>query len=452
MKEVRDPLYGLVEYNDTEERIINSPLFQRLRNIRQLALASWVYPGAHHTRFEHCIGTMHLAGKVAKKLELGCEKRQVLRLAGLLHDIGHGPFSHVSEQVMQTFAKQMMDKYQAASAHELMSIILIEKFQDLANMSLDQGIMENVVKLLKKQDMRSLEKDIISGPLDVDKLDYIRRDSYFAGVQYGAFDLEKVIHSLIPIRISSEEQQLGVDEEGIYAVEQLLLAKYHMNAQVYRHRVRRITDAMLVRGIEFALREQVHDIERLFKVEDSDSFLQHYIRNDDNTLIDLVLKEGKATSGEYFKRIKDRRLLKEVFAIEINSSKLPDTVQLRNMLNLSEPQIEEIGKRAAEVFSYQGNTIDHNLVIVDKQTLSNPTFRSPQDRIDSNTIMVASKSGQRSSFPNVSTVFRNPSIGPETETLYIYLPLDWIEDKQQRNSFIEGREAKMVDCIREVVK
>lgn len=123
--EVRDPIHSLIEYDEKEEKLINSSLFQRLRGVKQLALANFVYPGAHHTRFEHCIGTMHLAGRIAEKFGLGKEKIKILRLAGLLHDIGHGPFSHVSEQIM--VGKKMLDNYKAQNAHELMSILLIQK-------------------------------------------------------------------------------------------------------------------------------------------------------------------------------------------------------------------------------------------------------------------------------------------------------------------------------------
>jgi len=101
--EVRDPIHGLIDYSDTEEKIINSQMFQRLRGIKQLALASFVYPGAHHTRFEHSLGAMHLAGKVGESLNLSNEQTKILRLAGLLHDIGHGPFSHVSEQIIEKY-------------------------------------------------------------------------------------------------------------------------------------------------------------------------------------------------------------------------------------------------------------------------------------------------------------------------------------------------------------
>jgi uncharacterized protein len=117
--EVRDPIHGLINYDVTEEKVINTGIFQRLRNIKQLALASYVYPGAHHSRFEHCLGTMHLAGKVAEanKIKLSKDSVRIVRLAALLHDIGHGPFSHVSEQILERHSAEMVKKYNADNAH-----------------------------------------------------------------------------------------------------------------------------------------------------------------------------------------------------------------------------------------------------------------------------------------------------------------------------------------------
>jgi putative nucleotidyltransferase with HDIG domain len=142
---VPDPIHGLIEYNKKEEKLVNSSTFQRLRGVKQLALANLVYPGAHHTRFEHCIGTMQLAGRIAKKLELDEVKIEILRLAGLLHDIGHGPFSHVSEQIMEKHnGREILDKYKAQNAHELMSILLIQKNKQIGKI-LSQEEIEGIV-------------------------------------------------------------------------------------------------------------------------------------------------------------------------------------------------------------------------------------------------------------------------------------------------------------------
>ena len=412
--EIRDPLYGLIKYDPVEEQIINSAPFQRLRGIKQLALASLVYPGAHHTRFEHCIGAMHLAGQVASKLNLKDKDKRTVRLAGLLHDLGHGPFSHVSEQIMEPYAAKLMNKHRAEGAHELMSILLIQKHPDLCKI-LKPCERESIVELLQKQDKRSLEKDVISGPLDVDKLDYLRRDSYFAGVQYGVFDTYKVIESLTKIEIGSSGTTLGIDEEGVYAVEQLLLAKYHMNAQVYCHRIRRISDAMLVRGIRCTLEEGVSDLQKYFAVDDTSKFAEKYVECDDNLVMDMISKYSKGTAREYLRRICERRLLKEAFCIAINRTNFANGMLVQKALNITEAQRKRLEKEAAKIFSDRSAVIDPRLVIVDKHGLSNPTFKSPKIRIDSSTIMVQSGKGARNSFPEVSSVFSNPAVGLHKE-------------------------------------
>lgn len=449
--EVRDPIYGLIEYDEREEKLINSSIFQRLRGIKQLALASFVYPGSHHTRFEHSIGTMYLAGKIAKRLKLDKEKIKILRLAGLLHDIGHGPFSHVSEQIMEEYVdKTLLDKYKAQNAHELMSILLIQKDKEIGNI-LSEGERDKIVRILQKQKKRNIEKDIISGPLDVDKFDYLLRDSYFAGVKYGIFGLDKVIESLTPIEISREEIQVGISEGGVSVIEQMLLAKYHMNTQVYQHRIRRITDAMLIQGIKCALKE-VKEIKGLYKYEDTNDFLKNYIKYDDKKLVDTILSNAQEIAKVYFEKIKTRKLLKEVFSVEINDTNFPDKVLLENIGNISKEQMKNIADKVAKVFSTRENNVESSLVIVDKQTVSNPTFRSPQVRIDTETIMVETKGGERKAFPQISTIFRNPAVDPEKDILYIYLPLDWIEKRGDRKIFIKKKRNTILKIIKEVLQ
>jgi HD superfamily phosphohydrolase len=446
--ELRDPIYGLIEYDKKEEKLINTPLFQRLRGVKQLALENLVYPGAHHTRFEHCIGTMHLAGRIAKakKLKLDEEKINILRLAGLLHDIGHGPFSHVSEQIMENRTdKEILDKYEAQNAHELMSILLIQKNKEIAEI-LSQEEIEEIVLLLQKR--RNIEKDIVSGPLDADKLDYLLRDSYFAGVQYGVFDLDKIIESLTPIKIGIKETQLGISEEGIHAAEQMLLAKYHMNTQVYRHRIRRITDAMLIRGVEFAI-EEIEEIKNLYTCQDTDDFLEEYVKYDDKSLVDKILANCNGTSLEYFERLKKRNLLKEVFSVEINEVNFPDSILLQNIRTMSKGQMIAIRDKAAELFSTPEDKIDSNLVIVDKQTTHNPTFKLPQVMIDTE-IMVVMRDGRTKTFPEISAIF-STAVAPEKDTLYVYLPLDRIERKDRKNA-IEGNKKALLEIVKEEVK
>jgi HD superfamily phosphohydrolase len=442
--EVRDPLYGLIEYDDKEEQIINTRLFQRLRGIKQLALANFVYPGAHHTRFEHSLGVMHLCGKIGSELELGKDRIKILRLAGLLHDIGHGPFSHVSEQIMdKNVDESILTEYNAQNAHELMSIILIEQNEEIRSILSDEE-RNNIITLLQKQKKRSIEKDIVSGPLDADKFDYLRRDSYFAGVEYGKFDLDKVIESMTPVELGRDGTQLGIKEEGIHAIEQILLAKYHMNVQVYQHRIRRITDAMLVRGVEFALEEGIEDVENVYKFNNDSDYLSNFIRYDDTTLAHVIVSKSNGWAKKYFESIINRKLVKEIFNVEINKENFDDGILLMNARNPSDSQIEEIRSRVANVLR-----VPRELVILDRKSTSNPTFKDYRVKIAVEDIMVKTRRGKRKTFADVSDIFRNPSVDPEKQMLYIYAPLDGITTRDERQDFIRANREDIMGIIKE---
>lgn len=445
--EVRDTIHGLIEYNDIEEKIINSQIFQRLRGIKQLALAGLVYPGAHHTRFEHSLGVMYLAGKVSKNLELSNDKTKILRLAGLLHDIGHGPFSHVSEQIIEkNVDKSILEKYKAGTVQEMLSIAFIEKNEEIKGILSDEDL-NKIKKILQKEEKRSLEKDIVSGPLDVDKFDYLLRDSYFAGVKYGTFDIDKVIESLTPVVVGREVIQLGIREEGVYSIEQLLLAKYHMNVQVYRHRLRRITDAMLVRGIEFALDEGLEEIEKIFKFRDEQEYFDNLIKFDDEAILWYIIKESEGYAKQFFERIRQRQIFKEVFQIEINQLNFKDSVSLDNAKKLSKEQIDVITEKVARFLA-----TPPEMTIFDHQVYSNPTFKRMGVPINLESIMVTTELKNRIKFSEVSSIFSNPSIEPKREFIYIYAPLDKIQTGEQRREFINNNRDLIFDLIKEELK
>ena len=450
--EVRDPLYGLVEYNDLEEKLINTRLFQRLRRIKQLGLATLVYPGASHTRFEHSIGVMHLAGEIALKLNLSKSSREIIRLAGLLHDVGHGPFSHVSEQVMEKYIDQkMLDKYLASNAHEFMGIYLLDNCEEIRKI-LGNRKLEKVVELLQTN-KKTIEKSIISGPLDADKIDYLIRDSYFAGVKYGIFDHHKLIETLTETRVSREEWEIGIKEEGLYAVEQYLLAKYNMHTQVYQHRIRRIVDAMLVKGIEFAIEEGIDEIERVYKFEDSSEFIENYLRCDDYALMDIIIQKSSGYARDYLTRIRDRNLFKEVFSTVINTKNF-STVELKELDRLSADQFEkvsrEIAKKVAEIFSQKDVEIPPEYIIIDKQTIKNPTFKRPDVLVDPETIMVKTEDGDERALHEVSVIFNNPSL-PTKEIIHVYMPLDWIETREERERVVKEKKNQVLEVIKEEI-
>ena len=297
-----------------------------------------------------------------------------------LHDIGHGPFSHISEQLLKENTdniKELLDKHEADNIHELISILIIQGHDEICEI-LDETTRNKIIKLLKKRQKGFLEKDIISGPLDADKLDYILRDTYFTGVRYGIFDIEKIIESMTPIEISSTEKRIGLGEEGVYALEQFLLANYHMKMQVYYHRIRRIADAMLTKGVEFAIREGVEGIKELFTIKEDENFLHDYVKYNDYLLIEKLSQEGDI-SRDYFTRLKKRALFKEICTLELTKRNLnADTVTYNKIKSMGKNEFWEMSKNIS-IFLKDKYSLDikPEFIIIDRQTFTNPTFKSP---------------------------------------------------------------------------
>jgi len=274
--EVRDPIYGFVTFNEWERDIINHRAFQRLRRIRQLGLTEMVYPGATHTRFEHSLGVMHLATRMFDKIievggellsqRLGYEEkdkkfyRQLVRLAALLHDVGHGPFSHGTEKLMP----QKQDKVHFK--HEDYTCVVIEKvMKDVIDnhpvnkKHFKSRITARAVSALIKGDTSFLSpaqlfwKDLISGQLDADRGDYLIRDSHHTGVKYGVFDIDRLLATLrVGIYVEQEEEKvvIGIGEDGWRVAESLILARYHIFPQVYLHKTRHAYDLMLTEALK----------------------------------------------------------------------------------------------------------------------------------------------------------------------------------------------------------
>jgi hypothetical protein len=229
--EVRDPVHGFIYREPLEQRIIDTCVFQRLRRLRQLALESLVYPGAVHTRFDHSIGALHLARGLCAKLLTTEDSRRLVRLSALLHDIGHGPFSHVSEPLLQRYSDKSKLKVKSMDeVHESISCGIILHNKELARL-LSEEDREHIVGLLKGEYGFSLYKDIVSGPIDVDKQDYLLRDSHFCGVKYGLYDQGRLTDTLI-CHEDADDLILALSPHGIHPLEQFVLARYYMHTQV----------------------------------------------------------------------------------------------------------------------------------------------------------------------------------------------------------------------------
>lgn len=384
---IRDPIHGFISLSDQEIRIIDTTIFQRLRRIRQLAMAYLVYPGTTHTRFEHSLGVLHIAYRIAEQFIRAdvIRERDIVpvRIAALLHDLGHGPFSHISEYVLaQHYNRETCD---IEEVHEDITKRLIQNSPELTQI-LCSTLRDEVINVLTKRDIR---KDITSGPLDADKLDYLLRDAYYAGVKYGAFDLSKILESMIAVG-TGLSAQLGITEEGVHAVEQLIMAKHHMTVQVYRHRVRAITDAMTIRGIELAIRDGDKEMKQLYEYDGSDAYLKNYLEWWDEKVIHHILRCSSESARDVFGRLFSRRLFKLIHRRGINQREMEDIGLRSKFLKLEPASCREFEKEISKIEGCRCNP-DH--VILNIVTIQNPTYRSPAGRIGEDEIQVRSEKG-----------------------------------------------------------
>jgi len=251
VKRVYDEIHGYIEITEIEKKIIDSPPFQRLRYIKQLAAAWYVYPGATHTRFSHSLGTMHLMGIVASRLHsMGYihskDDVQLLRLVALLHDIGHTPFSHAIEPYLEKAL---------GITHEDLSTVMILGSYDVRETLAEYGYDPyEVVAILRGKHREPLYNQLISSGVDVDRMDYLLRDALHTGVAYGTFD----IHRLINTMVVDGDGNLAILEKGLEALENFYLARLHMYRAVYYHKTI-VGYEILLRKIYELLSKEVED-------------------------------------------------------------------------------------------------------------------------------------------------------------------------------------------------
>jgi HD superfamily phosphohydrolase len=257
--EIRDPIHGYIKITKQERELIDSVFVQRLRRIHQLAGAYLVYPGGVHTRFEHVIGTMHVAGligqSVAGRAGLRDDDIQELRIAALLHDVGHGPFSHLFEEVLSE---------KTDLTHEDVSQRIVTE-SNIADILRSNGHQPSKIAKLcvgKSKDQPFMNQ-VIAGGLSADMMDYLLRDTYFTGVEYGKVDIQRVIDSLDV----SSDGHLMLERAALYAFEALLIARYEMFKAVYFHRTVRAAELMLAHSMTLADKElRLTDLSRIDKV------------------------------------------------------------------------------------------------------------------------------------------------------------------------------------------
>jgi HD superfamily phosphohydrolase len=290
--EIKDPVHGYVYITQKEKTVIDSYPVQRLHRLRQLAGAEYVYPGANHTRFEHSVGVMHLAGEVTGNPNLSEllseDQAEMVRIAALLHDVGHGPFSHVFEYLLT----RDLDK-----THEDLTTWIVNK-SELNDIVSKAGYNPQEVGKLAVGKLRKPKKafldQIISSAVDVDKQDFIVRDTHHTGAEYGYIDIFRLIHTLDVV-----DGNLAVEIGALSALESLLIARIESFKSIYFHRVGRAAQIMLATAMDKANEEL--GLTR-FKTP------EQYLAMDDYTVY-TMLKNCSKSKG-IIKDLENRRLLK----------------------------------------------------------------------------------------------------------------------------------------------
>jgi HD superfamily phosphohydrolase len=290
--EIKDPVHGYIYITEAEKTVIDSYPMQRLRRLKQLAGSEYVYPGANHTRFEHCLGVMFLAGKVLENPNVNStideSEAEAARISALLHDVGHGPFSHVFEHLLVRDLER---------THEDITSWLIEKSEVADILGKTGYTPEEISKLavgkLRKPGKAFLDQ-IISSAVDVDKQDFIVRDSYHTGAEYGFIDVYRLIHALDVLG-----ENLAVELGALSALESFIIARIESFKSIYFHRVGRAAQLMLALAMEKANEELGLTA---FKTP------EEYLAMDDYTVWSAVRKCDK--SKRIIDDLEHRRMLK----------------------------------------------------------------------------------------------------------------------------------------------
>jgi HD superfamily phosphohydrolase len=301
VSQIRDPIHGSIHVTEAELALIDSPFFQRLRTVKQLGFGELAFPGATHTRYAHSMGAMHLASRVVDALlrdqpltEVDRTRlRQAARLAILFHDVGHAPLSHASEAAMPAIRALELPVWcvagedpeeQASHEHYTLSILVKSELASLIREHFgDLGITpESVAGLVAgKQapgentfvcdgvDYGPLLSQIVSGELDADRMDYLLRDSFYTGANYGRYDLDWIVQNLGTVVVDNQAH-MGIDKRAIFAFEDFLLSRYHMFLSVYFHYTPICFDNMLLHYYQEAPEEYVipPDCERFLEYDD----------------------------------------------------------------------------------------------------------------------------------------------------------------------------------------
>lgn len=380
-KFIRDPIYGFIGLTKEELKLLDTPVVQRLRRIKQLGNTHLVYPSANHTRFEHSLGVMYIATRMAKKLEFNENEITNVRFAALLHDIGHGPLSHNFEFALSNNGNN--------ASHEDATRSIIENDKNIEKIL---GERKTDILALFDEDNDTVNSKIISGNIDADRLDYLSRDSYHTGVAYGHFDLERILHT-INKKVESDRSDLTVLEKGKEAVEHFRIARYLMYTQVYFHHARLIADKMFERAVKIAIRDGIIDKDRLnLKNEE---FINYYLSLDDSRLFQKILSNEESNAYCLIYDLDNRRLMKAGYDVDVNDL---SEIGLKRKL-ASAKYNEEIENYIADKCD-----CDKDFIIAYSVEIDNPLYKSSNEfyKADKTPILIEFENGDLKEFDLVS--------------------------------------------------
>ena len=400
-KIINDPVYGFISMpGDFIFDLVSHPWFQRLRNIRQLGLSSYVYPGATHTRFQHCLGAMYLTTLAiqtlrSKDIPVNAEEEEAVLSAILLHDIGHGPFSHALEH-------SLIER----TPHEIMSLKIMHEL----NREFD-GRLTTAIKIFEGSYHRRFFHDLVSGQMDMDRMDYLRRDSFFTGVIEGSVGSDRIIRML-----NVCDDRLVIDEKGIYSVEKFLIARRLMYWQVYNHRTvvsaEKLLTSLLVRAREvtlmgvdlfaspalsFFLRPQAKKLSGFNEEE----MITHFTRLDESDIISAT-KVWRSQEDRILADLCRRFANRDLLAIELQNTPF------------EEQRIKDLKKSAGILLHLVSDETDY---YVNTGDVYNQTYApgTPEVRI-------LLKNGETRDITTVSDLFDQQALSEKVTKYYLCYP------------------------------
>jgi len=325
-KIVRDPIHGNIKITGFFIDLLESPEIQRLYDVKQLGFAHLVFPGAHHTRLEHSLGAYKIASQISEMLDLNKREKDVISCAALLHDVGHGPFSHTLESILvekfnvdhvDLTEKLILGEYDIFEDGEK-SIIGSRGINDiLIENDMDKGEIVDIIR--GKTHKKPYMSQILNSTIDADQLDYLIRDAYYTGVAYGMIDIDRLLQTLVIFN-----NNLAVERKGVSVLENILMARGLMYSSVYFHKTVRIAELMLSKAIELS--------------KGADPF--NFFRMTDSEIMNMLKKSG-TFQYEIVTRLKYRKLFKQAFSLSASDIKEEDMDILRDLENVDSRRRKE---------------------------------------------------------------------------------------------------------------